>query len=279
MYDISCSLVLYNNNIEEVDNVITCIFNNDLKVLCLVYDNSNIDFSVSKYFSDENVIYYKNETNIGFGKAHNKGFLKSLSMNIKYHLVLNTDLYFDKFTITTLLKEMETDCSIGIIAPKLLNTDNSLQFSAKLLPSFFTLFVRMFNPFIFINKRINFKYELRFFDFSRSVNVPVINGAFLFFRNSVIKEYGMFDERFFMYLEDYDLCRRIHNSYKTIYEPSVTVIHKHNRESRRNLKIKFIHIKSTIKYFNKWGWIFDKNKRKFNSECIELINSFVMDNE
>lgn len=105
------------------------------------------------------------------------------------------------------------------------------------------------------------------------MNVPYLSGCFMFLRVSVLKEVGLFDERYFMYLEDTDLSRRIHKKYKTIYYPFVHIIHEYSKGSYKNIKLLIYHIHSAIKYFNKWGWIFDKERREINTKVLrELIN-------
>ena len=69
-----------------------------------------------------------------------------------------------------------------------------------------------------------------------------------------------------MYLEDYDLCRRIGQKYKTVYYPFSEIAHKHGRGSYRSKKLLIYHIGSAIKYFNKWGWFFDKERKIKNDE-------------
>jgi len=67
-----------------------------------------------------------------------------------------------------------------------------------------------------------------------------------------------------MYLEDFDLSRRIGQKYKTVLYPEAVVFHEYTMHSYKNKKLLFIHIASAIKYFNKWGWIFDKERKKKN---------------
>ena len=83
-------------------------------------------------------------------------------------------------------------------------------------------------------------------------------------RLSAIRETGAFDERYFMYPEDIDLTRRLHRKWKTLYYPAVSIVHEHQQESRKNYRMLKIHISNMIKYFNKWGWFFDKERRDFN---------------
>jgi len=79
----------------------------------------------------------------------------------------------------------------------------------------------------------------------------------------------MFDRQFFMYPEDIDLSRRIHRKFRTVYYPNVQVVHNHAQESYANTKLLFIHIVNMIKYFNKWGWIFDKERKQVNKEILQ----------
>ena len=78
-----------------------------------------------------------------------------------------------------------------------------------------------------------------------------------------------------MYLEDVDLSRRMYK-YKNFFYPNVLAIHKHNRESYRTLKMTFIHIISAIKYFNKWHWFFDKERKKINNSIIEKYKKGIL---
>ena len=84
---------------------------------------------------------------------------------------------------------------------------------------------------------------------------------------------GLFDDRFFMYCEDFDFYKRIHLKYKTVFFPEATVIHAHKKESYVNKKLLKMHIRSAIKYFNKWGWFFDKDRRVANKEILDCLNN------
>jgi GT2 family glycosyltransferase len=94
----------------------------------------------------------------------------------------------------------------------------------------------------------------------------------MFFRTSALETIGFFDEIFFMYPEDIDITRRMHRIYKTMYYPEVSIIHAHTAESYKNLKMFFIHILNIIKYFNKWGWFFDKERREINKKVLRELN-------
>ena len=112
--------------------------------------------------------------------------------------------------------------------------------------------------------QINNKYELRNLNYNLEQEVPTISGCFLISPTNVLKEIGGFDERFFMYLEDVDLSRRVGLKYKVAYTPVATVVHEYAKESYQNKKLLFYHTISAIKYFNKWGWFIDKYRNQKN---------------
>ena len=101
------------------------------------------------------------------------------------------------------------------------------------------------------------------------MNVPYLTGCFMFLRLSALEQVGLFDERYFMYPEDIDLTRRLHTRFLTLYYPYATVIHDHERASYKNLKMLMIHIVNLCRYFNKWGWIFDAERDRFNLSAGE----------
>jgi GT2 family glycosyltransferase len=101
-----------------------------------------------------------------------------------------------------------------------------------------------------------------------------VSGCFLLVRSGILREIGGFDERYFMYLEDVDLVRRVGKSAEVMYEPSVFVVHAYGKGSYRNFKLLAYHILSAIKYFNKWGWFWDPERRRANNLVLESISAF-----
>ncbi len=122
-----------------------------------------------------------------------------------------------------------------------------------------------------IVQKINHNYELRDFGYDRILNVPSLSGCFMFLRVECLKELGLFDENIFMYMEDIDLNRRLHSKYKTIFYPFTSITHVHAKESYKRKWLLFQHIKSTIYYFNKYGWFFDKFRNDKNKEVKNSI--------
>ncbi|ULQ59885.1 hypothetical protein K7I13_00590 [Brucepastera parasyntrophica] len=103
------------------------------------------------------------------------------------------------------------------------------------------------------------------------MNVPYLSGCFMFFRVAALITEGFFDERFFMYPEDIDITRRIHRKYKTMYYPDISIMHIHEAASYKDKKMLKIHIINLIRYFNKWGWFFDKERRTINKNVLTQL--------
>ena len=94
----------------------------------------------------------------------------------------------------------------------------------------------------------------------------------MFLRVKTLKENNLlFDDGYFMYCEDFDLMRRLHKYGKTIFYPEVSIVHDHAHESYKNQKMLKLHIKSAIRYFNKFGWFRDPERDRWNKEILEEI--------
>ena len=93
----------------------------------------------------------------------------------------------------------------------------------------------------------------------------------MFFRVKCFEKVGLFDERFFMYPEDIDITRRMHRHFRTMFWPSVTVVHAHRAASYKSKKMLKIHMWNMCKYFTKWGWVFDKERKEWNRQLLNEI--------
>ena len=166
---------------------------------------------------------------------------------------------------------MNEHLDVAQIMPKVLNPNGDIQYLCKLIPSPFDLILKRFFP-KKIREKSTYKFQLKFADYNQIMNVPYLSGCFMFFRTKAFETVGLFDERFFMYPEDIDITRRMHEQYKTIYYPFVSVVHDHAAESYKSKKMLKIHITNMIKYFNKWGWFFDKKRRKINKQVLKELD-------
>ncbi|MFT3751971.1 MAG: glycosyltransferase [Paludibacter sp.] len=163
---------------------------------------------------------------------------------------------------------MNNNSEIGQLMPKVHYPNGKIQYLCKLIPTPFDLIFRRFFPTEWTKKRME-RFELKASGYNKIMDVPYLSGCFMFLRTAALREVGLFDERFFMYPEDIDLTRRIHQKYRTVFYPDVSIIHHHAQESYTNLKMLWIHIVNLIRYFNKWGWFFDKERRNVNKETLK----------
>lgn len=274
-YQITASIVVYENDFNRLQKTIYSFVNTStLNVKLYIIDNSPTDLlrDLILKLRDERIIYlFNNGKNIGYGGAHNKAMIESLEIS-DYHVILNPDLYFKDNVLETLFQSMENDNSIGLITPKILYPDESIQSCCKLIPTPLNLFARRFLKIKNILDNLDREYELIDSGYNRVMEIPIISGCFMFFRTKTLKEIGLFDERFFMYLEDVDLCRRVHKTkYKVIFNPNATIYHDYEKGSYKNFRLLIYHVLSSIKYFNKWGWIFDEERKQINSIARLII--------
>ena len=256
MYDITSSIVTYNTKLDELKKAIESFLNTELNVHLYISDNSpnNKLETFIKDINDSRITYVFNNRNGGYGWGHNQ-ILENIIEKSMYHLILNPDIYFNKGVLEELFSYMEKNKDIGNIMPMVKYPNGDIQYLCKRIPKPKDLFLRKFCPFKSIIDRNNYKYEMRETGYNKIIDVPMLSGCFMFIRNEVFKTVGLFDEQYFMYMEDFDLSRRIHKKYRTVFYPKVEIIHAHAKESFKNKKMAKIHLKAAIKYFNKWGWI------------------------
>jgi GT2 family glycosyltransferase len=264
---ITSSIVLYRNDITMLQNAIQSIIEMGGIAKMFLIDNSPSD-DLKILITDSRIEYIHNPANPGFGASHNVAIQKAMEMGSKYHFIVNPDIYFEGDVITLMVEYMASDATIGMMMPQILNEDGTIQNLPKLLPSPFSILKRKLKkPARAFQKFIN-EYELREVPKGTIYNAPVLSGCFTLLNLDAIKKVGMYDDAFFMYFEDWDLSRRIHQHYKTIYFPKVSVVHEYESGANKNKKLFKIFVNSAITYFNKWGWFFDSERKKINKEAL-----------
>jgi GT2 family glycosyltransferase len=271
MIKISASIVLYNTAESQLEGVMRCIDNSNIVDRVFLIDNSPMRVE-SKIYNHPNVTYIKSKKNIGYGSGHNIAIREIIDQS-EFHFVLNPDIFFEPSAIHQMIARMSQDESIGQLMPKVIYPDGRLQYLCKLIPTPMDLFERRFfrGPLKEIAQRKMEKFELRFTNYNREMDVPYLSGCFMLFRTSALKKIGLFDERFFMYPEDIDITRRMNAQFRTLFFPSATIVHDHAKESYKSKKMLWIHLTNLIKYFNKWGWVYDAERKKVNAHTLELL--------
>lgn len=274
MYDFTACIVTYNTPASDLERIIKCFQKIKLNFKLWISDNSETD-NLKFFFEktdDVRIEYIFNNSNKGFGAGHNVIINKLLNKELdsKYHLVMNSDVYFEEDVVEKLLDYMSNHEKIGQIGPRITGKDGTLTYSCKLFPTPLNLIMRRFIPLKKIVEKMDYDYEMRWYNYKDIVEGALLSGCFMLLRTEVFEKVGKFDEKYFMYLEDYDFCRRIGEKYEVIYYPEVEIMHEHAKSSYKSRKMLLIHIKSALTYFNKWGWIFDKKRSEANKKLKKL---------
>lgn len=258
---------MYRNDITMLQNAIQSVLNTSRMDKIFLVDNSPTD-DLKILVTDLRIEYIHNPSNPGFGFSHNVAIQKAMELDSKYHFVVNPDIYFEGDVITPMVEYMASDTTIGMMMPQILNEDGSIQNLPKLLPSPLSVLWRKIKKPVRIYQKFINEYELREVPKEVIYNAPVLSGCFTLLNLDAIKEVGMYDDDFFMYFEDWDLSRRMHQFYKTIYFPKVSVVHEYESGANKNPKLFRIFVNSAIIYFNKWSWFFDADRKKINKEAL-----------
>ena len=269
---LSVSLVLYCNEVDELRTVLECTLKSKLVGKIYLVDNSPTnDLRSFKKIDEYRIVYLFQNKNLGFGRGHNRAILRSKNEGYTYHLILNPDIEFKGKVLEKLHDYMEMNSNCGMVTPKVFYKNGDLQHLCKKIPSASEMFGKRL-PIKALQERINKNLELHHFKYNKVLNVPYLSGCFMFCRMASFEKVGMFDNRYFMYMEDLDLSRRFHEFYETIFFPEVNVIHGFRGESRVNIKLLIALIFSAIKYFNKFGWLYDKERVAFNKKLSMSIS-------
>ena len=269
---ITASVVLFNTPVDDVKNIIKSFSPSDDRKL-FFFDNSPEKNDGYVFLMEtENVTYTFNGTNLGYGRASNAGIRTALELGSDYHVVMNPDLKFEPSVIDGLSKYADENTDVVYILPRIVDASGTVQPLCKLLPKPSDLIIRRFLPIIGPTKRINDRYILAASGYDKIINPPCLSGCFMFLRTEALRKHGIeFDERFFLYCEDFDIIRRLHRIGKTVYYPYETVMHREMKESYRNLKMLLVHIQSACMYFNKYGWFFDEEREEMNRRILSEL--------
>jgi GT2 family glycosyltransferase len=222
--------------------------------------------------------YTHTEANLGYGAGHNVALRQILGTS-KFHFVLNPDTSFGEGELEKMVTFIARHPDVGQLMPKVTYPDGSLQYLCKLIPTPADLFLRRFmiGPLRRLARRQNQRFELRFTGYNHEMDVPYLSGCFMLFRTSALQQIGLFDERFFMYPEDIDITRRVNAQFRTLFFPGATIVHDHGRESYRNVRALWIHVRNLVKYFNKWGWFHDPARSQVNRAVLQQFQSALAD--
>jgi len=256
------------NHLENaLSSVIKDIAQCPYDVQITVADNSENKDGLREYLATyyPTVQYVDCGGNVGFGQGNTIGFK---TIEARYYLALNCDTIIPEEThvVERLVRYMDDHPKVGCIGPKLLNLDGSLQYTCYRfdLPSILIKPLKQIHfdeKYAWVKKHAD-KLEMKDFDHQKTMPVDWILGAAMVVRKEVVDQLGWFDERYFMYLEDADWCRRMWEAgWPVYYVHDVVIKHAHGRGSAKvsgickalfKNKLARIHAVSWVKFLWKW---------------------------
>ncbi len=267
MTELSISIVLYDTPAEvatrTINQLSTAVLNAQTEKLLshtiLTVINNGKDLEVVKEIVRDasteglSIKIFQNAENVGYGTAHNESILKETS---DYHLILNPDVFLSDDALSLAINHLQSHPDVMMVTPYGLNADNEPLHLAKRYPSLLILALRGFsnNPgnHWFTNRLA--RYEYRDTEFREPTRVRLASGCCMLCRTSVLQSLQGFDERFFLYFEDYDLSLRIGQVGKIVCLPQMKIVHEGGEAARKGMKHILMFSRSAIRFFNRWGW-------------------------
>jgi len=250
---IDISIIIVNYNVKDfLNKCLESIFKSQtkLKFEVIVVDNFSQDNSVeylTPIYPDVNFI--KLNSNLGFGKANNIGLESSKG---KYLLFLNPDTLISVDTLQKQFDFMQKNASIVISGCKVLNDDSTFQLACRRgFPTPWNSFCKLFGlQDTFPSLKIFSGYNLTYKDINKTYPVDSVIGAFMFCQTDLIKQLAGFDEDFFMYGEDIDLCLRAKKlGYEIYYFHETTIVHFKGESTKRSQINELKHFYDAMKIY------------------------------
>ncbi|MDC3136179.1 glycosyltransferase [Bacteroidota bacterium] len=266
---VDISIVIVNYKVKEyVSNLLSSIRKaaDEYSVQVFVVDNDSGDDSVT-YLQQRHpdVSYIANKENLGFGKANNQAIKQAKG---EFTLIINPDTLVSEDTFSTLISHMRSNPECGAAGCKILNPDGSFAPESKRsVPTIWAALTKLLGLHtLFPKSRLFGQYYLSWLTEDQQAQVPVLSGSFMFWRTDLLQQLGGFDERFFMYGEDIDLCYRVQDtSYHIDYVPSTSIIH-YKGESTKKGDLRYIRIFNEAMYL-----FFDKHQSSRYSALFKAV--------
>lgn len=225
----------------------------------IVVDNDSRD-GVEQLVAEQfpRVRFIQSGANRGFGAGMNIGLTAAQG---EYRLILNPDIAILSNELERMIAYLRDHPAVGVLGPKLVNPDSSLQYTCFNFPTILTPFYRrsFLGKLPWGRKKLD-RYLMSWWDHATNRDVDWLLGACLLMPATALAKVGLFDERFFMYFEDIDLCRRMwEQGYRVVYFADAEIVHYHQRTSAETAwifglfnRVTREHIKSWLKYFAKY---------------------------
>ena len=238
------------NYLKQCISSIFSTSNADYVNTIFIIDNNSSDFSIDQVNQNNKIKIIRNKENRGFAKASNQGFHLSKA---PYILLLNPDTQLLDTTLKVCIAFMERHPETDILGCRLLNDKGETSASCARFPTPFKLFMdsvgfskifpKIFSPAILMSD----------WDHKTSRYVDQLMGAFMFMRHSIFEKVGYFDERFFVYCEELDFSKRLHNlGGKSFFNTDIVAIHSGEGTTKAVKAFRlFLNLRSRLQYAKK----------------------------
>lgn len=232
------SIIIVNYNVKEfLQNLLHSLqkslthISHEIIIVDNASNDGSVEFIRSKF---PETILIENQSNVGFSKANNLGLKIAKG---KFILLINPDTIVREDTISRMIEFLDSNPEIGLAGCKILNPDGTLQLACRRsFPGPWTSFCKVTGlSALFPKSKLFAKYNLTYLDENETWEVDAISGSFMMMKREVYEKVGGFDEQFFMYGEDLDLCYRVQkNGYKVYYYPETQIIHYKGESTKRS---------------------------------------------
>lgn len=250
---ITGSIVVYKESVDELNKAIQCFIESPLTTRLFLIENYSIQPD-EKLLQSAKIIRLRPERNMGFGAGHNL-ILEEIKYESDFHLILNPDVDFNPSILDELVMQLSSNKELIMVAPKVFFPNGELQHSCRRYPSLFELILRRINLL-----RLTFpnRYKKGIYadlNLDEPFYAEYLTGCFHLYKTKELLSLHGFDERYFLYMEDVDICRKIDKSgKKKLYYPLVSINHVLKRGSSKQFSLFVRHFISVLKYFFKWGF-------------------------
>ena len=258
---LSVSIVTYKTDPDLLNRCLSNLINAiercqdslELSMIWIIENDYNRTEIQEQYLNHKRIKILASKKNLGFGRAHNTALFREESC---YHLFLNPDAFLSEDFFVKAQEVFFENKETALVGPKGVNEKREDLFLAKAYPRLCILLARGLNN-RFLNKVL--KRGLEKYTYRNKKNylffpVQHLSGCCLLGRTEALKRIKGFDEKFFLYFEDFDLCRRIAQHGKVIYFTSTSIFHGGGNVGRKNIWHKLLFLSSAFKFYQRYGW-------------------------
>ncbi len=254
MIDISVIIVTWNSS-EEISACVNSVISasKELKTELIIIDNNSSDnsFAIANKINFLKLQTVKNPDNFGYTRAANQGV--GLAKG-KYILLLNPDTVLNEGSLRVMYDFLELNAGYGACAPLMKNPDGTIQYSVRNFPTYWCMFTEFsLLSYIFPKTKLFGGWKAKYMDYSKEQDIEQPMAAAFMIRRQLLADIGNMDERFSMFFNDVDLCRKVYDSGSKIrLLPSSIVTHEHGASIKKD-KARMIKVwnEDCVKYFEK----------------------------